>query len=39
MQKILFKNIQVVNEGKIFVADVLISDERIEKISGQFESR
>jgi dihydroorotase len=34
MQKYLFKNIQVVNEGKIQVADVLISNERIEKIAN-----
>lgn len=33
MQKILFKNIQVVNEGKTTVADVLIAGERIEKIA------
>ena len=33
MQKYLFKSIQVVNEGKIQVADVLISNERIEKIA------
>ena len=28
MQKYLFKNIQVVNEGKIQSLDVLINDER-----------
>lgn len=33
MQKILFKNIQVVNEGKTIVADVLLAGERIEKIA------
>jgi dihydroorotase len=33
MQKYLFKNIQVVNEGKIKVCDVLINGERIEKIA------
>ena len=33
MQNILFKNIQVVNEGKVVVADVLVSGERIEKIA------
>ena len=33
MQKYLFKNIQVVNEGKIIVSDVLIDNERIEKIA------
>jgi dihydroorotase len=35
MQKYLIKNIQVVNEGSITAADVLISDGRIEKISPQ----
>ena len=35
MQKYLFKNIQVVNEGKIVFTDVLVQDERIEKISPQ----
>ncbi len=34
MQKYLFKNIQVVNEGKIQVADVLTNGERIEKIAS-----
>lgn len=34
MQKYLFKNIITVNEGKIEYADVLVKDERIEKISG-----
>ena len=33
MKKILFKNIQVVNEGKTIVADVLVAGERIEKIA------
>lgn len=33
MQKYLFKNIQVVNEGKTTVCDVLINGERIEKIA------
>jgi len=33
MQKYLIKNISVVNEGKIEVADVLIKNERIEKIA------
>lgn len=32
MQKYLFKNIQVVNEGKIRHLDILTSNERIEKI-------
>ena len=34
MQKYLFKNIQVVNEGKTIIADVLINGERIEKIAA-----
>ena len=34
MQKYLFKNIITVNEGKIEYTDVLVKDERIEKISG-----
>ncbi|UEG50321.1 dihydroorotase [Ferruginibacter lapsinanis] len=33
MQKYLFKNIQVVNDGKISVLDVLTNGERIEKIA------
>jgi dihydroorotase len=33
MQKYLFKNIQVVNEGKIVETDVLTNGERIEKIA------
>ena len=32
MQKYLFKDILIVNEGKIDCADVLVKDERIEKI-------
>ncbi len=32
MQNYLIKNVQVVNEGRITVADVLIKNERIEKI-------
>ena len=32
MQKYLFKNIQVVNEGKIKTLDVLTNEERIERI-------
>ena len=34
MQKYLFKNIQVVNEGKTIIADVLTNGERIEKIAA-----
>ena len=37
MQKYLFKNIQVVNEGKIQVMDVLADGQRIEKIAPQIE--
>jgi dihydroorotase len=39
MQKYLFKNIQVVNEGKIQSMDILTNDERIEKIAGQIETK
>jgi dihydroorotase len=35
MQKYLIKNINVVNEGSIKTADVLISNERIERIQPQ----
>ena len=35
MQKYLIKNIQIVNEGRIITADVLISNARIEKIQPQ----
>ena len=34
MQKYLFKNIQVVNEGKISHLDILTANERIEKIGS-----
>jgi dihydroorotase len=37
MQKYLIRNIQVVNEGKITVLDVLIANERIEKLAPQIE--
>src|SRR4029450_7448188 len=33
MQKYLIKNIQVVNEGSIQAMDVLLANERIEKIA------
>jgi dihydroorotase len=33
MQKYLFKNIQIVNEGKITASDVLINNQYIEKIA------
>ncbi len=39
MQKYLFKNIQVVNEGNIQSLDVLTNGERIEKIAGNIETR
>ena len=39
MQKYLFKNIQVVNEGKIQFLDVLTSGERIEKIATSIETK
>ncbi len=32
MQKYLLKNITIVNEGKIYVADIFIKNNRIEKI-------
>lgn len=34
MQSLLIKNAQIVNEGSIFAADVLIKHERIEKIAS-----
>jgi dihydroorotase len=37
MQKYLFKNIQLVNEGKIKTVDVLTNGERIEKIDTNIE--
>jgi dihydroorotase len=39
MQKYLFKNIQVVNEGKIQSFDILTNGERIEKIAGRIETK
>src|SRR4026208_2166769 len=39
MQKYLFKNIQVVNEGSIQNADVLISGDRIERIAAKLEPK
>lgn len=38
MQKYLIKNIQIVNEGRIVTADILISNERIEKIAPQIDA-
>lgn len=34
MQKYLFKNIQLINEGKIETKDILVNGERIEKIDN-----
>ena len=39
MQKYLFKNIQIVNEGRIEVLDLLTNGERIEKIGIQLDSK
>lgn len=39
MQKYLFKNIQLVNEGKIIPADVLVDKGRIEKIDARIETK
>ena len=39
MQKYLFKNIRVVNEGKIKATDVLVVGERIERIDKSIDSR
>src|SRR6187399_1935430 len=39
MQKYLFKNIALVNEGKIDFTDVLINGERIEKIGPQIKEK
>lgn len=39
MQKYLFKNIQVVNEGKIQTFDLLTNGNRIEKIAGAIETK
>ena len=38
MQKYLFKNISVVNEGEIVKTDVLVVGERIERIGQQLEA-
>lgn len=37
MKKILIKQASIVNEGEIKIADVLIKDERIEKIASRIE--
>lgn len=39
MQKYLIKNIQVVNEGRIQTMDVLLANERIEKIAPNISTR
>jgi dihydroorotase len=39
MQKYLFKNIQVVNEGKIKTLDVLTDGKRIERIDGSIDTK
>jgi dihydroorotase len=39
MQKYLFKNIQIVNEGKCQVLDLLTNGERIEKIDPQISTK
>lgn len=39
MQKYLFKNIAMVNEGKIRHADILVKGERIEKIGSQLDPK
>ena len=39
MQKYLFKDIQVVNEGKIECVDVLVKGERIEKIAANIHEK
>src|SRR5690349_1021358 len=39
MQKYLIKNIQTVNEGRIQTSDLLIANERIEKIATNISTR
>jgi dihydroorotase len=39
MQKYLFKNIQIVNEGKIKTGDVLTTGDRIEKIDSSINAK
>src|SRR5829696_6114917 len=39
MQKYLFKNINVVNEGIIETTDVLVSRDRIERIAAKLEPK
>lgn len=39
MKSFLIKNAQVVNEGKIFNADVLIKNQRIEKIASNIQTQ
>ena len=37
MQKYLFKNIQVVNDGSIKTLDVLIDNQKIEKVAPKID--
>src|SRR5579863_4276663 len=37
MSDYIIKNVQVINEGKIFQSDVLIRGQRIERIDGSFD--
>ncbi|MFN5020580.1 MAG: dihydroorotase, partial [bacterium] len=39
MSKILIKNVQIVNEGKITVSDILIGDQRILKIEQGIDNK
>jgi dihydroorotase len=39
MQKYLFKNIRVVNEGKILNSDVLVVNDRIERIDNSIQAK
>lgn len=39
MKQILIKNAKVVNEGRIIISDVLLKDERIEKIASNIEPK
>jgi alpha-D-ribose 1-methylphosphonate 5-triphosphate diphosphatase PhnM len=39
MSRILIKNVQIVNEGKITVSDVLIGDQRILKIGQGIDNK
>ena len=39
MQKYLIKNIHIINEGRLYFSDVLISNERIEKIEPNISAK